>query len=321
MPQDEPGGDMDEILVLQDLGVDRDLAESRCGEVLPDCRLVWNPDSGSCPGSLGSLEYLVTVDTPVPGRLMRGSNLKMISVSFTGYEFIDLDAARDSGVAVSNVPGYASQSVAEMAVLLTLGLLRKLKQSDFLVREVRWEEAPRGFELAGRTVGIVGTGHCGMATARLFSAFGCRLLGYSRTENEKFTTMGGRYMKLDALLAASDIVSLHLPLNADTGNFIDYSQLGTMKETALLINTARGGLVNQTALARALENGIIAGAGLDVFSSEPPPIGQRILYAPNTLFTPHSGYRTHEALRRKVDATFENIRAFREGRILNRVDL
>mgnify|MGYP001053276867 CR=1 FL=1 len=312
---------MDEVLVLQDLGVDRELAESRFADIIPDCRLVWSPDPRGCPANLGSLQYLVTVDAPVPGKVMRESNLAMISVSYTGYDHIDLDAARESGIAVANVPGYATSSVAEMALLLTLGLMRRLRQSDYLVREVRWEEAPLGSELCGKTVGIVGTGRCGIATARLFSAFGCRILGYSRTEREAFTNMGGSYMKLDALLAASDVVSLHLPLNAQTGKFIDYSQLGTMKETSFLINTARGGLVNQTALARALENGVIGGAGLDVFASEPPPIGQRILYAPNTIFTPHSGCRTSEALRRKLDTTFENIRAFREGRILNRVDL
>ncbi len=312
---------MDEVLVLQDLGTDREFVEERFGEILPGCRLVWNPASLGCPASLGSLEYLVTVDTPVPGNVMRESNLRLISVAFTGYDHIDLAAARESGVAVANVPGYASKSVAEMALLLTLGLMRRLKKSDYLVREVRWEEAPSGMELSGKTVGIVGTGRCGLATARLFAALGCRLLGHSRTEREQFTSMGGRYMKLDGLLAASDVVSLHLPLNADTGDFIDYSELGTMKESAFLINTARGGLINQTALARALENGKIAGAGLDVFSSEPPPIGQRILYAPNTLFTPHSGYRTREALGRRVDTAFENISAFREGRVLNRVDL
>lgn len=312
---------MDEVLLLQDLGVERELVEKRFSKIIPDCRLVWSEEGGDCPANLGTLEYLVTVDAPVPGKVMRESNLKMVSVSFTGYDHIDLKAARECGIAVANVPGYASQSVAELVILLALSLLRKLKRADYLVREVRWDEAEPGHELAGMTVGIVGTGRCGLAAARLFSAFGCRLLGHSRTESPKFTAMGGEYVKLDALLTGSDIVSLHLPLNAETGGFIDYAELGKMKKTALLLNTARGGLVNQTALARALENRVIAGAGLDVYAAEPPPIGQRILYAPNTVFTPHLGYRTREALRRKVDATFQNIQAFREGRELHRVDL
>ena len=312
---------MHEVLLLQDLGTDRELVEERFAAILPDCRLVWNPIMGSCPQDLGTLEYIVTVDAPIPAKVMRESALKMISVSYTGYDHIDLSAARESGIAVANVPGYASQSVAELAVLLTLSLMRRIKGSDYLVREVRWSESMPGCELFGKTVGIVGTGSCGLAAARLFSAFGCRLLGHSRTQSGKFTEIGGRYRKLDALLAASDVVSLHLPLNAETASIIDYAQLAAMRKTAILINTARGGLVNQTALARALENGVIAGAGLDVFSAEPPPVGQRILYAPNTVLTPHMGCRTVEALRRKVDATFGNIKAFMEGTELNRVDL
>jgi len=135
--------------------------------------------------------------------------------------------------------------------------------------------------------------------------------------------MGGQVTRGEPALAvlSSQIGRRAMQANAETGGFIDYSELGKMKKTAVLINTARGGLVNQTALARALENKVIAGAGLDVYSAEPPPIGQRILYAPNTIFTPHLGYRTDEALRRRIDAAFQNIRAFREGRELHRVDL
>jgi D-3-phosphoglycerate dehydrogenase len=311
---------MEEVLLLQDLGVDREVVERRFSEILPSCTLIWNSES-ECPASLGSLEYLVTATVPVPSQVMADSSLKLVSIAGSDCDHVDLSAARENGIAVANAPGYSARSVAELSVLLAMSLLRKLKTADYLVREVRWEEYQPGSELGGKSVGVIGTGRNGIAAARLFACFGCDLWGYSRTEREGFTSLGGRYVDLDILLESSDVVSLYLPLNAETGNFIDYAELGKMKQSAILINTARGGLVNQKALARALENGSISGAGLDAYSVEPPPLGQRILYSPHTLLTPRIGCETGEALLRRVETALKNVAAFREGRLLNRIDV
>lgn len=311
---------MDEVLFLQDLGIDRELVERRFSEMLPSCTLIWNNEE-VCPPALGSLEYLVTASVAVPGPVIAKSSLKLISIADSDYDNVDLSSARENQVAVANAPGYSARSVAELTVLLAMSLLRRLKTADYLVREVRWEEYQPGTELGEKSVGIIGTGRNGIAAARLFACFGCRLWGFSRTEREDFTSLGGRYVDLDTLLVSSDIVSLHLPLNAETAGFIDYAELGKMKQSAVFINTARGGLVNQKALARALENGSISGAGLDSYTVEPPPLGQRILYSPHTLLTPHVGSQTREALLRRMETALENIAAFREGRLLNRIDV
>ncbi|MDP2808224.1 MAG: NAD(P)-dependent oxidoreductase, partial [bacterium] len=171
----------------------------------------------------------------------------------------------------------------------------------------------------GKTVGIVGTGATGLAAARLFAAFGCKLLGYNRKKNGEFEKLGGTYCELDDLLNGSDIVSLHLALNAETRHIMNAERIARMRPSAYLVNTARGGLVDEKALANALNNGELAGAGLDVFGNEPPSQDNPLLRAKNTVLTPHLGYKTHEALLRKLEVTFKNIADFENGVKTNRV--
>jgi lactate dehydrogenase-like 2-hydroxyacid dehydrogenase len=314
-----------QVALIQSLGVPRELVSRRFAELLPGHELVWRGGNVSLGKPLGELagdaEYLVTGSLPIDGATIRACRLKMISVSFTGYDHVDLAACRERGIAVYNTPGYSTDSVAELAVGLTLSLLRSIPRADGHARTPigNWFAFPDGAELRGKTVGIIGTGATGMAAAKLFEAFGTRLLGYSRNHNNDFKKLGGTYLGLDQLLRESDIVSLHVALGPETRHIINAGRLALLKPTACLINTARGGLVDGAALSAALNVGKLGGAGLDVFENEPPKPGDPLLAATNTVLTPHLGYKTREALLRKLDVTFRNIADFEKGIETNRV--
>lgn len=167
----------------------------------------------------------------------------------------------------------------------------------------------------------MGTGEIGVATARIFKAFGCEVIGWSRSENEAFTTIGGKYIAdKQAFFAAADIVSVHLPLNKETKGIIGKQELSAMKETAILVNTARGAIVNEADLIAALNQKEIAGAGLDVFEKEPIDIDNKLLKMDNVVLTPHVAYKTEEALNRRMKVTVKNIADFRDNNRGNRVN-
>jgi len=314
-----------EVVLIQSLGVPRELVRERFAAFLSGHSFVWKGGEVSAGKPLGELvgaaRYLVTGSLPIDGGTIRNCSLAMISVSFTGYDHVDLAACRERGIAVYNTPGYSTDSVAELAVGLTLSLLRNIPRADSHTRAPggNWFAFPEGAELRGKTAGIIGTGATGMAAARLFAAFGCRLLGYSRNHNNEFKKLGGTYCDLHQLLRESDIVSLHLALGAETRHIINADRLALLKTTACLINTARGGLVDGVALSAALNAGKLGGAGLDVFENEPPQPEDSLMTAPNTVLTPHIGYKTREALLRKLDVTFRNIADFEKGIETNRV--
>ena len=314
-----------EVILIQTLGVPRELVQQRFTEILPGHVIVWKGSelAGGKPLAelVGGAKYLITGSLPIDGKTIRNCALSMISISFTGYDHVDLAACREKGIAVYNTPGYSTDSVAELALGLALSLLRNIPKGDAHARqtEEKFYAFPDGVELKGKTVGIVGTGATGMAAARLFAAFGCKVLGYNRVKKDEFDKLGGTYCGLDDLLKNSDIVSLHLALNAETRHIMNAERIGRMKPSAFLINTARGGLIDEAALAQALNNGKLAGAGLDVFGSEPPSQDNPLLTAKNTVLTPHLGYKTHEALLRKLEVTFRNIADFETGIETNRV--
>jgi D-3-phosphoglycerate dehydrogenase len=313
------------VILIQTLGVPRELVQQRFAELLPGHTLVWKgselAEGKPLADLVGGAKYLVTGSLPIDGRTIRNCALSMISISFTGYDHVDLAACREKGIAVYNTPGYSTDSVAELALGLALSLLRNIPKGDAHVRqpEATFFAFPDGVELKGKTVGIVGTGATGLAAARLFAAFGCKVLGYNRATSDEFINLGGIYCSLDDLLKDSDIVSLHLALNAETRHIMNPERISKMKPSAYLINTARGGLVDEAALAQALNDGKLAGAGLDVFGSEPPDKDNPLLTAQNTVLTPHLGYKTHEALLRKLEVTFRNISDFEKGIETNRV--
>jgi D-3-phosphoglycerate dehydrogenase len=314
-----------DIVIIQPLGVDNELVETRANTIVPGHQIIWHrPETAGeldLSDVLGEVPYLITVNRPLTAESIANTQLKLISVSFTGYNHIDLGACRKRGIAVCNVPGYSTASVAELAVGLIISLLRNTAANHSLVKDQKWGQAGPGTELSGKTVGLVGTGAIGLATARLVAAFDCRLLGYSRSRNHDFEKLGGRYVPLEELLKSSDIVSLHLPLSKDTTNILSKEKLTLLKPSAYLVNTARGGMVDESYLSQMLKGGRLAGAGLDVFEQEPLPADSPLLEAPNLLLSPHVGYRTRDALLRKVDITLQNIADFEKGLKTNRVDL
>ncbi len=222
--------------------------------------------------------------------------LKVITLHGVGVDQVDLAAAAARGITVTNVPGANAQAVAEHAIGLMLAVLRHIIVADARLRAGAWAEARiLGDELQGKTLGIVGLGNIGRRVATLGQAFGMSVIAYSPSIT--VPPPGITMMELAPLLAASDIVSLHAPQNASTEGLLSASHLALMKSSAVLINTARGALVDEVALAKALETGRLAGAGLDVFSMEPPDPRSSLLALPNVVLTPHIGSSTTGALR------------------------
>lgn len=245
-------------------------------------------------------------------------HLQMIGMLATGYNSIDTAAARERGISVCNVPNYCTASVAQQAFTLLLCLCGNAHQYSKLVREGKWEEAVAMnhgahplFELAGKTLGIIGYGSIGKAMANLALSFGMNVLLFSRTKKD--APAGCRWTDLPSLLSESDAVSIHCPFTKETWHLIGKEQLSLMKPTAFLINTSRGGLVDSAALADALNSGRLAGAGLDVLEQEPPLPSDPLLSAKNCVITPHIAWASQEARRRLVDAVAENLKAFQQG--------
>lgn len=251
---------------------------------------------------------------------------KMIGVLATGVNVVDLAAAKARGIVVCNVPEYSTASVAQAVFALLMELTLKTGHHDRTVHAGRWA-ACADFcywegdlvEIAGLTLGIVGYGRIGAAVARVGRAFGMKILAHRRTASG-IPEGGGEYVDLDRLFRESDVVTLHCPLTPQTQGMIDAARLGQMKPTAYLINTARGGLVNEADLAAALDAGWIAGAGLDVLSVEPPAAGNPLLAARNCVITPHIAWATRAARRRLLDVTAANIRGFLAGTPQNVVE-
>ena len=240
--------------------------------------------------------------------LKQCNNLKYISVAFTGLDHIDLEYCREKGIEVQNAAGYSTTSVSELAVGMMIDLLRKITCLDGSIRQGKARGSFLGRELRGKTVGVIGTGAIGTATISLLLAFGCPILAHNRSRHTEVERMGVKYVELDELLRQSDIVSLHVPLNADTKGLIDSKRLDMMKPTAILINTARGQVCDISAVSEALNAGRIAGAAFDVFEQEPPlPSCHPLLNAPNCLLTPHIAFATEESFASRADIVFNHI--------------
>lgn len=251
--------------------------------------------------------------------------LRYVGIQATGANIVDLAAAREHGVVVTNVPAYSTASVAQHVFALLLELARGVGQHAELVRQGAWTNCPDfafqktpQLELTDKVFGIVGYGDIGKTTAQIAAAFGMRVLVHTRTPDPD-TFPEVRFVGLDQLLAESDVVSLHCPLTSETEALMNAERLASMKESAYLINTGRGLLIDEEALAAALRNNEIAGAGLDVLSQEPPPADNPLLNAPNCLITPHLAWATQAARQRLIDELVANLRAFLAGESRNRV--
>jgi len=241
--------------------------------------------------------------------------LKMVSIWATTCHYADLEAAEERGIIVTHVPGYAMEAVAEHTFALLLSAVRKLVLSDKHVRNGGFDWRPfSGRELAGKTLGIVGTGSIGFRVAEIAKVFGMKLLGFDKYPNiKRAAEIGLKYVDLHTLLRKSDVVSLHVTLTTDTEKMIGKKEIGIMTHGAVLINTSQGKVVDENALIEALQSGKISCAGLDVFSQEPPNKDNPLFKLDNVVLSPHIGFNTIEAAKRCTDICIENVVKFLEG--------
>lgn len=268
--------------------------------------------------------------------------LRMIATRSTGYDHIDLDACRARGIVVANVPAYGESTVAEHVFALLLAISHRIVEGVIHTRSGGFDsERFQGFDLAGRTLGVVGTGRIGRHVIRIAQGFDMRVIAYDPYPNPQHASeLGFDYVPLDTLLAEADVISLHVPATPQTEHLIGDAEFARMKPGAVLINTARGSIVELTALIRALRSGRLAAVGLDVLPGEPeireeaelvsaasaPPQAlallaaeQALIHLPNVLVTPHSAFNTVEAVQRIVDTSVDNIRQFLDGHPTNLV--
>jgi D-lactate dehydrogenase len=266
--------------------------------------------------------------------------LRFIATRSTGYDHIDVDACRARGIAVSNVPSYGENTVAEHTIGLLLMLSRKVHQSVLQMRSGRVDLAElTGFDLQGKTIGVVGAGHIGLHVIRIARGFGMHVLAFDvRRDPFLADLLGFEYAGMERLLAESDIVTLHSPLTEKTHHLMGREQFARMKDGAIIVNTARGGLIDTDAMVDALESGKLGGAGLDVLEGEelikeekqllqqPLDVERRtavrnrvLLGRDNVVFTPHNAFNSREALVRILEVTLANLEAFRAGQPASRV--
>lgn len=259
-------------------------------------------------------DILMIANMPLSGEVILAcKNLKFIDVAFTGVDHVDLDAAKEMGVKVSNAAGYSTQAVAEIALCMMLSLLRNIPQVEQRCRQGQTKDGLVGCELRGKTVGIVGAGAIGCRTAELCHAFGCKVLGYKRHVTGKEPSFI-EFVSLDELLQQSDIVSLHCPINEESKHLINAQSIDKMKQGAYLINTARGPVVDSQALADALNSGYLSGAGIDVFEKEPPlSTDHPLLHSKNTIVTPHVAFASAESMIARAQIVFDNIQSYLDG--------
>ena len=255
-------------------------------------------------------------------------DLRMVAVAATGTNIVDLDACRRRGIVVSNIRGYAEHTVPEHVLALLLALARNLIAWRESLRAGRWQQSDQFClfdhpirDLHGATLGLIGSGSLGNGVARLAAAFGMRVL---RAEHKGIATPRPGYTAFEQVLREADAITLHCPLTSQTQGLIGEGELRAMKSSALLINTARGGLVDEAALIRALREGWIGGAGFDVITAEPPPdahplVDPELLALPNFLLTPHVAWSSRPAMQTLADQLIDNIEAFVAGSPRNRV--
>lgn len=251
--------------------------------------------------------------------------LKYVGILATGTNVVDIAAAHERGIVVTNVPSYSTCSVAQLVFALLLSIIYHPEHYTRKNASLCWSDCPDFSyadhpltDLAGKTLGIVGFGHIGHKVAQIGSAFGMEI-AVATSQPQESLPAGYRKLTREELFAQSDVVSLHCPLAPDTEKMVNASLIGRMKRSAILINTARGGLVDEEALATALRDGRIYAAGVDVLSQEPPKADNPLLRAPRVLITPHIGWATREARERLIAIAAENVAAFLRGKPVNAV--
>lgn len=257
-------------------------------------------------------DIIALANQQIPEEVITGwKQAKMIAVAFTGVDHIPLETCRKKNITVCNCAGYSTAAVSDLVFGMLISLYRNLESCGKGVRDRKTKDGLIGFELEGKNFGVIGTGAIGTRVLSIAQAFGCKTYAYSRTEKE---IEGVTYTDLETLLSTCDIVSVHVPLTNETRGMLNAENLKLMKPSAVLINTARGPVVDAEALTSCLNDCLIAGACVDVFDIEPPlSKDMPLLQAKNLIATPHIGFATKEALVKRAKMVFENIQAFADG--------
>lgn len=310
------------IVVLEPLGVNEELVVSKLSDLSNEYEIVYydnrNEDKDELIKRAKDAHIIVVSNIEIDAKVMKQcANLEMICVAFTGVDLIDLDYAKEHDIIVSNASGYATSGVVELVFGLIIGLYRHINTGDEYVRNSKTHHSLLGLEIENKKFGIVGMGAIGKGVARVANAFNSDVYVYNRSEVEADNVT---QVNLEELFRTCDIISIHLPLNKETRNIINKDLIDLMKPNAILVNTARGPIVDNDYLAEALIEGKIAGAAIDVFDSEPPIASDyKLLRAPNTLLTPHVAYYTKEAMEKRFEIVVKNIEAFIADKPINRV--
>lgn len=273
-------------------------------------------DAGELLKRTGDSDIVMIANNPYPACVLeKAEKLKMVSVAFTGIDHIATGVCKEKNIMVCNAAGYSDQTVAELIIGFAVDALRNIAGANETVRKGGTSAGIGGREICGRTVGIIGLGRIGLRAAKLFQAFGAKVIAYNRSQSEEAVKAGIEYKTLEEVLEQSDIISLNLPLNAQTRGFIGKEQINRMRPDAVFINCARGPIVDNAALAEALNNGKLAYACVDVFDMEPPlPGDYPLLHAKNTLLTPHQAFISEESMERRAEIVFRNVYAYLEGK-------
>ena len=264
-------------------------------------------------------DIVMIANNPYPAEIVESADsLKMISVAFTGIDHVAVKTCRDKDIMICNASGYSSQTVAELVVGMAVAGLRNMAKANDVVRRGGTSAGIGGREICGRTVGIIGLGKIGLTAAKIFQAFGAKVIAYNRSEKEEAKALGIEYKSLEEVLSESDIISLNMPLNDSTRGFISADKIAMMKPDAVFINCARGPIVDNAALAKALNEDKLGFACVDVFDMEPPiPEDYPLLSAKNTLLTPHQAFISEESMIRRANIVFNNVYAYLDGEPMN----
>ena len=315
---------MSKIVIMESLGISAEELAARKAPFEAQGHVFVDYPKTTDPAKLieeaKDADAMILANMPMPADVLRKCDkLKFIDVAFTGVDHVGLDAAKEKNIAVSNASGYSNEAVSELVIGTTLSLARNLRSVEDRCREGKDKTGLVGWEIKGKTVGIIGLGKIGTRTAELFHAFGATVLAQSRTHHDGIAEYIEQVTQ-EELIRRSDIVVLHCPLNDSTRGMINAEKLAMMKPTALLVNVARGPVVVEKDLAVALENGVIAGAAIDVFDKEPPlDTASPILHVPNCLVTPHVAFATQQSMSLRAEIVFDNLAKWMEGHQINTI--